>query len=80
MQNGKPDPENYPNITWNSQYGNCGVIVNTKNGQSETGNGVEIGLSGWANDLNALVVRDSVEHKSSSTRNRSTTSSGTTSP
>ena len=63
MQNGKPDPENYPKITWNSQYGNCGVIVNSKNGQSETGNGVEIGLSGWANDLNALVVRDSVEHK-----------------
>ena len=63
MQNGKPDPENYPKITWNSQYGNCGVIVNSKNGQIETGNGVEIGLSGWANDLNALVVRDSVEHK-----------------
>ena len=58
MQNGKPDPDNYPNINWGSQYGNCGVIVNSKNG-GESGPGVELCLAGYANNWKRLIVRDS---------------------
>ena len=58
-QYGKPDPENYPNINWGSQYGNCGVIINSKNGVDNGSSGVEIDLSGYSDNLNRLVVRDS---------------------
>ena len=57
-QNGYPDKETYDHIYWGSQYGNCGVIVNSKNG-SESGNGVEIDLGGYADQYRRLIVRDS---------------------
>ncbi|MBQ6925577.1 MAG: DUF2341 domain-containing protein, partial [Kiritimatiellae bacterium] len=56
--NGKPDPENYPNINWSSTWGNCGALFNSKNGSSDAGAGNELCLEGKGNQYNTFVIRD----------------------
>ncbi|MBR1921687.1 MAG: DUF2341 domain-containing protein, partial [Kiritimatiellae bacterium] len=58
--NNAPDAATYPKIKWASEWGNCGAVVNSKNGQhGETASGIELCLEGKANQLNTMVVRDS---------------------
>ena len=45
-KNGFPDEETYPHIKWTSNYGNCGAIINTKNGLVYSGDGLMMCLSG----------------------------------
>ena len=45
-QNGFPDEANYPHIKWTDDYGNCGAIINTRNGLVYQNDGVMMCLSG----------------------------------
>ena len=45
-QNGFPDEANYPHIKWTGDYGNCGAIINTRNGSTYENDGVMMCLSG----------------------------------
>lgn len=57
-QNGKPDAENYPNINWASDYGNCGVIFQTKGGNTSNSYGIEFCAEGKGNQYSTMVIRD----------------------
>jgi len=56
--NASPNPVDYPQIKWSSQWGNCGALWNSKNGGTEESSGIEFCLEGKADQLNTMVVRD----------------------